>query len=249
VTMGKKNKKNPKKSDAISVDLKKSDEIRQAPNPGPARSPADEASQVVERLRADPTPWPDVRRGDATNGKQGADARVRGLESLGLATSESPVGAPANEFVMPGSAVDSDGLMGSPGEMIATTPAPEIMPMPDDDTADLSTKAHRHPLSGQYVSGPQVPGQPAHHDVSLVELSEPGQAAALLGRPVDVTSPNGMDNPDARPAVVQAQQPFPPQAPEGQRWSEPGPGVSPDPGELAEARTIGADMLAPEVQS
>lgn len=70
-------------------------------------APADVASAITEEKRQDPTPWPDVRRG-AKSAPDGID----------------------NMFVRPGSDIDSDGLMGSPAEMLARRPDVEHVVTP-----------------------------------------------------------------------------------------------------------------------
>jgi hypothetical protein len=139
----------------------------------------------------------------------------------------SPVGEPSKPFVRSGSSVDSDGLMGRPAEMQAVRPVPVQLVRPEAalvphvrdvrnpaarETSPNSLgeagaetwadKAHRSPLDGRYVCGPQVPGQPPDHDVSAQDLGDQAHAAAFTSSR-RTTSPNAKPpRPKGLPAVL-----------------------------------------------
>jgi hypothetical protein len=83
-------------------------------------------------------------------------------------------------------------------------------PLPRDpattrtDSGDMDAregKAVRHPASGRYIAGPQVPDMPANHDVTAFDLNSDAQAVTMR-RIVDTASPNGMrPGPADAPAV------------------------------------------------
>jgi hypothetical protein len=83
-------------------------------------------------------------------------------------------------------------------------------PLPRDpattrtDSGDMDTregKAVRHPASGRYIAGPQVPDMPANHDVTAFDLNSDAQAVTMR-RSTAPSMPNAMPaGPDVRPAV------------------------------------------------
>jgi hypothetical protein len=113
-------------------------------------------------------------------------------------------GAPPGAFTQPGTAVDRDGLAGSPAEMIAERPTVETMSIPDVNAGQVaSLKAHRDGVSGMYREGGQVEGQPPHHDVTRFDLGSPqAQESMTHPRSQPQSAPNAMEPAaDAKPAA------------------------------------------------
>lgn len=56
-----------------------------------------------------------------------------------------------------------------------------------------AVKVGRHPVSGQFVSHPRVPGMPPGHDVAVHDMSQPSHADALIrgGTRQAPSQPNG----------------------------------------------------------